>query len=377
MNTPFKQSYSQIGSFLDSFADPEMRSDLGVIIVTHLLPDRHMLLDSLSKLSHIIAVIPKQKSIHIPTLEKLENTYNFEFLSRSQIAETEVIDELIEKSNLQKIILLDIGGYFAPIINRLKQKFGEKIVGVIEDTENGHQKYQDVDATVPIISVARSPLKEQEDYLVGQSIFYSTEAILREVNVLPNYLNLGVLGYGKIGKSVANLAKSKCRYVAVYDTNPILLAQAACHGFVIPSFKKLLEESDVIISCTGNKAINDTNISFVKDGCFISSATSADDEFALNNTLSHSQARSVNPHIHMIQNREKHFYLMNQGNAVNFLHNAVVGDFIFLVQSEILFAMKELYYNKSNYSLGIGHLKDDQRSGIAEKFIYSLTSKFN
>lgn len=34
-----------------------------------------------------------------------------------------------------------------------------------------------------------------------------------------------------------------------------------------------------------------------------------------------------------------HFYLLNGGNAVNFLHGASVGPFIFLVQSEILAAV--------------------------------------
>lgn len=37
-----------------------------------------------------------------------------------------------------------------------------------------------------------------------------------------------------------------------------------------------------------------------------------------------------------------HFYLLNDGNAVNFVHGAAVGPFIYLVQGEILAALSLL-----------------------------------
>jgi len=379
MSKILETTYSQIGNFLDTFANEEMRNNLGVIIVTHILPDRFLFLEAISKLAKIIAIIPKPKSIHYPTLERLEDKYTFEFLSREQISSSDIIENLLINSRCKKFILLDMGGYFAPIMQKLKLRLKDRLLGVVEDTENGHQKYLKLVGKVglPIISVARSPLKEQEDYLVGQSIFFSTEVILREINILPNYINLGVLGYGKIGKSVAQIAKSKCRQVSVYDINPVLQAQAACHGYKIPSFENILKGSDVIISCTGNHAINDNNISLLKDGCILSSATSADDEFGLSHTLKNYQKRSITKNLIMLFNQNKSFYLMNEGNAVNFLHNAVVGDFIFLVQSEILEATKEIYYHGNQYNQKINTLSYKIHKQIAQKFVLSLNSKFN
>jgi adenosylhomocysteinase len=379
MSTILETRYTQIGDFFNTFLDDQMKNDLGIIIVTHILPDRFIFLNAISKLAKIIAVIPKPKSIHYPTLQKLDGQYQFEFLSREQIANTDAIENLLSNSNCHKFILLDIGGYFAPVANKLGEKFSGRLLGVVEDTENGHQKYSSIPEKLPfpIISVARSPLKEQEDYLVGQSIFFSTESLLREINILPNYLNLGVLGYGKIGKSVAQIAKSKCRLVSVYDSNPILQTQAACHGFKIPTFENLLKSSDVIISCTGNHAINDSNIKLLKNGCLLSSSTSADDEFSLKKTLNTYQKRQITQNITMVYTHDNSFYLMNEGNAVNFLHNAVVGDFIFLVQSEILEAIKEIYYHANQYNQKINSLSDNIRNQIATKFILSLNSKFN
>ena len=32
----------------------------------------------------------------------------------------------------------------------------------------------------------------------------------------------------------------------------------------------------------------------------------------------------------------KYFYLLNNGNAINFIHHAVVGPYIYLIQAELL-----------------------------------------
>jgi hypothetical protein len=47
-------------------------------------------------------------------------------------------------------------------------------------TENGLHRYLCHEKPpCPVFSVARSPLKDSEDYLVGQSVVFSAEALLR------------------------------------------------------------------------------------------------------------------------------------------------------------------------------------------------------
>ena len=51
---------------------------------------------------------------------------------------------------------------------------------MVEDTENGLRRYLGAwKPPCPVFSVARSPLKDPEDYLVGQSVVFSAEALLR------------------------------------------------------------------------------------------------------------------------------------------------------------------------------------------------------
>jgi adenosylhomocysteinase len=336
-----------------------------IIIVTHLLPDKPNFLKELNEIGNITKIIPKRKSINLDVLKKLEREYDFLFVRRNHLKEKNFLIDNINKK--KKHILIDIGGYFAPIINELKNELGNNLLGVIEDTENGQQKYEKIkELNLPILSVARSPLKKMEDYLVGQSIFFSTESILREIEQLPNYLDVGIIGFGKIGRSIAECAKNKCISVRIYDTNPIQLVDAFSRGYNISSKKALLNKSKLIFCCTGNKSISDCDLEYIKNGCFISTATSKDDELDFKE-IEKFQSIHINKNITKYFINDKHINLINDGNAANFIHNAVVGDFIKLVQKEILECTKKLI--NEELPNGIQTIKDEKRKEIAEEFI--------
>ncbi len=52
--------------------------------------------------------------------------------------------------------------------------------------------------------------------------------------------------------------------------------------------------------------------------------------------------QQVQQHISRYTATGHYFYVLNGGNAVNFLHGACVGSFIYLVQAEILAAVHGL-----------------------------------
>ncbi|CAM4901943.1 unnamed protein product [Rotaria socialis] len=111
---------------------------------------------------------------------------------------------------------MDIGGYFAPYLAELGNKDSYprlwKLLGIVEDTENGHQKYHDAKQSLPrnvthprIYSVARSQMKMTEDYNVGKSLVRAADTILRQTLDLrlEDHPVVGVIGFGKIGNSIA------------------------------------------------------------------------------------------------------------------------------------------------------------------------------
>ncbi len=57
------------------------------------------------------------------------------------------------------------------------------------------------------------------------------------------------------------------------------------------------------------------------------------------------------------------FFLANNGNAVNFLHNAIMGNFIHLVRSEMILASSEKTYSSTHK---IKEVSGETRTKIAQ-----------
>ena len=110
--------------------------DVSFLVVTHLLKDRPFFLEALSSLGNIEGIIPKPNSINKEVLKAISDRFPILPLTKASLYDVNMLSPYIEKSK-NRIVLLDIGGYFAPIINELKEQFPEKIIGVVEDTENG------------------------------------------------------------------------------------------------------------------------------------------------------------------------------------------------------------------------------------------------
>jgi adenosylhomocysteinase len=346
-----------------------------LIIVQHILPNTAPFFRALKSFFHIAAIIPKPNSIHEPTRGVLENEkFRITDYSRGQLKSRETLSRLKRFAGARKLIVMDVGGYFAEVIPQFSELLGDRLIGIVEDTENGQQKYEaflrsHTPSPCPILSVARSPLKDPEDYLVGQSIVYSAERILRENNSLLTNKRVLVIGYGKIGKSIASSLAVRNIAVWVYDHDPIRRAQALAHGFMTPERDPAIASADLIFGATGNKSLKESDFLRLKKYCFIASVTSADDEFDFGNlrqTLSNRFADGLEI---FHNDDDRVFYVMNKGNAVNFAHNAVLGPYIYLVACELLAcAMKLIAQSGTLSSDGIHTLLETERAVVASKW---------
>jgi len=334
--------------FNEVVEDVGFYDDLFIVLVTHLVQDREYFIESLSKIAEVGLIIPKPNSIVEPIEEKLSNKYRIFKVKRNEIEKnpTLTLDKIDSLRNGKKVLILDIGGYFSKVVKFCKGKFGNKFVGIIEDTENGMQKYltskEYNEAT--IFSVARSSLKNAEDFLVGSSICFSAESVIRNANEIFTSKKALVLGYGKVGYSIARHLSERNMSVYVYDMNYIRLLEAKSHGYNTLTRKESLKIADLIFCATGNKSIIENDIFFLKDECIIFTSTSSDDEISLpNGILEYERLEKNFQHITSLTTKEgNRYHLCNSGNAVNFLHGASVGQFIFVIQSEILYTIKSI-----------------------------------
>jgi len=156
--------------------------NVSVIIVSHILPDKIIFFNNLEKICNIKAIIPKQTSKDQKSLKIMKKRYLvLDHIKKDDLKNKKNTISMLKKIiGNEKFIILDVGGYFSFLINSISETFKNQFLGVIEDTENGHIKYENVkNLNCPVFSVARSPLKYSEDILVENSAVYSAESVLR------------------------------------------------------------------------------------------------------------------------------------------------------------------------------------------------------
>jgi len=338
----------------------------GAFLITHLLPERPAFVRAAAEVADLRAVLPKPKSIDPAARREIEQLVPCDELTRDLFADPDAALEYFEsRAAGDDIVLLDVGGYFAPVIAEVADRFSGRIIGVVEDTENGHRRYACLDKLpCPVYSVARSPLKDPEDYLVGQSVVFSAEALMRERgDILPGRTAL-VIGFGKLGSSIARLLHAKGVRVIVYDIDPVRRVQALSQGFTVSADRPwALAQAGIVLCATGAKALRGEDFSHLRNGAYLATVTSSEDELELDALPAAYTRTPAGPQVTRYQTVGHYFYLMNSGNAVNFLHGASVGPFIFLVQAEILAAARNLAL--ADPGPGIHELDPDDRAAIA------------
>lgn len=362
---------SRVEAFFRKIADryPSQRP-ASTIVITHLLAERPSFLRAIGRTAEIVAVLPKPKSIDHTAMREVKATMQVDHLDRAMFADPHrALAYLESRATGQELVLLDVGGYFAPSLHHICEQFSGDIIGVVEDTENGHQRYAALDKLpCPVFSVARSPLKDPEDYLVGQSITFSAEALIRSRGDILHGRPAAVIGYGKLGRSIAAMLHAKHISVTVYDSDPVRRAQALSQGFrTAPTLAQAIRNAGLIVCATGNLALKEDDFAEVANGAYIASVTSSDDELELAALDGLYDRTPSGQHVTRYARTGHYFYVLADGNAVNFLHGASVGAFIFLVQSEILAALACL--TSSGHQPGMHELDATERSFIAATWL--------
>ncbi len=340
------------GDYFAELASLVGKQDIQLIVLTHLLDDRPELLEALEGIAEIKMVIAIPYSIHQVTYEQLKGRYNIVTPTLAQLYDTEYLGQLLQQANPKPTILLEIGGYFAKALAQAKA-LPEHIIGVIEDTEMGHREYlQHLDQIAcPVVSVARSVLKETEDFLVGSSCLFSTEKVLRQAGFPIEGKRSLVLGFGKVGRGIAHsLLRHHCP-VLVYDTDPIKRINALSEGFQIPHKQQALSEAEVIYGATGVQSIQGEDISYLRRGALLVSCSSKDIEFDLGYMNQYYQKQQMADHLLRYKNGAHSFYLAREGRPINFIDGAVIGPALALVQAEIMLAIPRVLALKKQRGL--------------------------
>ena len=334
------------------------------LVITHFLAERPFYLNALNETSAIAKVFAKPKSLIRRIWDEVEKLYPVDVADRVRLGDPGYLETQIDSAIPDDaFLLMDLGGYFADAGPALRDRYGARFLGVVEDTENGHKRHLSGSAAYPVFSAARSPLKASEDFLIGQSIVFSLEALLREWGAILQGRSVCVIGYGKLGQSAAQLIKQRGSNVRVYDIDPVKLVLAKAHGFVVSSsLRASIACVDTVICATGNRSLDTQTISWLMPDCIVATVTSSDDELRLDGIDDYYKRETLTEHIARYSNAQHSFVLLNNGHAVNFIHGASVGYYIFPVQAELIASAAALVRGEGRP--GLCEIQDVERRRI-------------
>ena len=174
-------------------------------------------------------------------------------------------------------LLLDDGGDLTQLIHDKYPQMLESIHGVSEETTTGvHRLYEMMKANtlkVPAINVNDSVTKSKNDNKYGCRHSLN-DAVKRATDRLLTGRRALVVGYGDVGKGSAQSLRQEGMIVRVTEIDPICAMQACMDGYEVVSAWRngantgrledvnsdLLGQIDLIVTCTGNDKVCDSNM---------------------------------------------------------------------------------------------------------------------
>ncbi|AWN74647.1 NAD-binding protein [Legionella anisa] len=370
------------------------------LVVDHCLQTFESHVDSIAKLGKIAGVILKS-STHVKEAEEFAKKHcKILDVSKEDLKKPGVAIDLVLKNTKanEKLVILDHGGYFSYSLKEMMSdpEVSKRLIGIAEVTENGHYKLNKAlkETAMPNLSVARSNIKELEDAQTGVAICDASNTILYGVHSALNSLQHAcVIGYGKIGRSIANsLRKRGIPEVTVIEIDPLRaqLAMIDGHQVVMGTDKKAkalaFQKAQILFSATGSKVLCAEDIANLRKidrssevdtqpVLFIASCTSPDDEFS-DDFFKELAAQSTNSERDRCECEEdqhlspyklfdgRTIYVLNGGKSVNFAIGGTPGFEICQVWAGVLYTAAKLAAHDVKPSNTVQELSRDEERSI-------------
>lgn len=372
-----------------------------LIILEHILPTTRDFVHYLRAAgADIFAVLAKPYSIDPAVLHDLqEGGFRVDRHSYGELETTDILPKLLRAAaskcmeDGRRLVLVDVGGYFAAAVQGAPPEILRHIAGIVEDTTLGHNRYLDVAALmpVPVFSVARSSLKEIEAQFVGHDAVDAVDAILRALGFSMTGRHALVIGYGMIGKNVARALRAHDLNVSVYDIRDHCNLHAFMAGFNVDKKAMLLNRADIVFAATGwstTRALFDPGtrqsrrmaaisredlIQHLRHCTILASVGSKDNEFDMValRELAQRDPEEIGPHVKQYSLPDGSEVLMvKDGTAVNFLQPSIPIEVLDLVFSEILRGVLLLLTDPGRYAPRTVHeVPELHRNDIAKDWL--------
>ncbi|HXQ69087.1 MAG TPA: NAD(P)-dependent oxidoreductase [Pyrinomonadaceae bacterium] len=191
----------------------------------------------------------------------------------------ELVAQGLSRRAIKRILVLDDGGACTTRIPpELLRRYA---VAGVEQTSFGMFLFEKQPPPFAVMSWARAAVKLQ----IGGPLFSQCLLARLQSHVLGGDTltgeNVGIIGLGSIGSSMAHLVERQNNNVIFYDPDPQLRIPDYLHGRItrVDSLEELMLRCDYVIGCSGRNPFKDQWPLKYKPGVKLFSASGGDQEF--------------------------------------------------------------------------------------------------
>lgn len=302
------------------------KQDTELLVVFHLLPDTEQFIDTVIDVFEIERIIGVPYSSRPATARNLRQKYDVEVTIPETVDEVEreansYVEEFNAREQDRELLILDVGGHCASFINDVET---DAIRGIIEDTNQGHWRYETLDLPVPVFSIAQAKLKQLENRTVGEAIVFSLENIIRnEFEQELNGKRVLVLGYGNVGQSVAKACRGRGAEVMIHDTDAVKNISAKLEGYGVGDRASMFRNAQIVIGASGHRSITREDFKNFDGKTVILSGSSKQVEIDVEGLEEEGTPVERSETATTYELDGSMITLLNDGCPVNFLDNSV------------------------------------------------------
>ena len=220
-------------------------------------------------------------------------------------------------------MILDDGGDLTNMVLDKYPELSEHINGLSEETTTGvlrlYDRMKDGTLSLPAINVNDSVTKSKFDNKYGCKES-AVDAVRRATDIMMAGKRVVVCGYGDVGKGTAASFKSAGSIVTVTEIDPICALQAAMDGYEVKKLETVVENSDIIITATGNRDIvKDIHFKSMKDKAIVCNIGHFDNEIDmawLNKNYGHTK-KEIKPQVDLYTVSGNDIVVLAEGRLVN------------------------------------------------------------
>jgi len=271
-------------------------------------------------------------------------------------------------------IIIDDGADLS--IMSIKKEVYHSIYGVSEETTTGVRRLRALERDgilkFPAIAVndAKGKYLYDNRFGSGQSV---VDGLMRSTNSMIGGKEVVVVGYGWVGKGVAERLRGLGARVTVVEVDPFKALEAYFDGYKVTNMDEASRYGDIFITCTGDvKVITGKHMLNMKDGAFLSNAGHFDVEIDMawlrENAKYVGEARP-NVSEYVLPNGKK-IYVLAEGRLVNLGaadgHPIEIMDLSFSLQ---LMSVLYLNENRNNLQKKVYTVPEEIDKKVVETFL--------